>query len=38
MVERGQIVAELETEELDALIGQRRAEVRLSEASWARST
>jgi multidrug efflux pump subunit AcrA (membrane-fusion protein) len=32
MVARGQIVAELETEELDALIGQRRAEVRLAEA------
>jgi macrolide-specific efflux system membrane fusion protein len=31
-VERGQVIAELETAELDALIGQRRAELKLAEA------
>jgi multidrug efflux pump subunit AcrA (membrane-fusion protein) len=35
MVERGQVVAELETEELDALIAQRRAELRLADAARA---
>jgi multidrug efflux pump subunit AcrA (membrane-fusion protein) len=34
-VERGQIIAELETAELDALIAQRRAELKLSEAKLA---
>jgi macrolide-specific efflux system membrane fusion protein len=31
-VDKGQIIAELETAELDALIGQRRAELKLAEA------
>lgn len=34
-VEQGQIIAELETAELDALIGQRRAELKLAEAKLA---
>ena len=34
-VEQGQVIAELETAELDALIGQRRAELRLAEAKLA---
>ncbi|MGH7339394.1 MAG: HlyD family secretion protein, partial [Candidatus Rokuibacteriota bacterium] len=34
-VERGQIIAELETAELDALIAQRRAELKLAEAKLA---
>jgi macrolide-specific efflux system membrane fusion protein len=34
-VERGQIIAELETAELDALIAQRRAELKLAEARLA---
>ncbi len=34
-VEEGQIIAELETAELDALIAQRRAEVRFAEAKLA---
>jgi macrolide-specific efflux system membrane fusion protein len=34
-VERGQIIAELETAELDAVIGQRRAELNLAEAKHA---
>jgi macrolide-specific efflux system membrane fusion protein len=34
-VERGQVIAELETAELDALIAQRRAELKLAEARLA---
>ena len=34
-VRRGQVIAELETEELDALIAQRRAELQLAEAKLA---
>jgi len=34
-VERGQIIAELETAELDALMAQRRAELKLAEAKLA---
>ena len=34
-VEKGQIIAELETAELDALIAQRRAELKLAEAKLA---
>ena len=34
-VDRGQIIAELETAELDALIAQRRAELKLAEAKLA---
>lgn len=34
-VEQGQVIAELETAELDALIGQRRAELKLAEAKLA---
>jgi multidrug efflux pump subunit AcrA (membrane-fusion protein) len=34
-VEQGQVIAELETAELDALIAQRRAELRLAEAKLA---
>jgi macrolide-specific efflux system membrane fusion protein len=34
-VRRGQVIAELETEELDALIAQRRAELELAEAKVA---
>ncbi len=34
-VERGQIIAELETAELDALVAQRRAELKLAEAKLA---
>jgi multidrug efflux pump subunit AcrA (membrane-fusion protein) len=34
-IERGQIIAELETAELDALIAQRRAELKLAEAKLA---
>jgi len=34
-VDKGQIIAELETSELDALINQRRAELRLAEAKHA---
>lgn len=34
-VDKGQIIAELETAELDALIGQRRAELKLTEAKHA---
>jgi HlyD family secretion protein len=34
-VEKGQIIAELETAELDAVIGQRRAELKLAEAKHA---
>ena len=34
-VERGQIIAELETAEVDALIAQRRAELKLAEAKLA---
>ncbi len=34
-VERGQIIAELETAEIDALIAQRRAELKLAEARLA---
>lgn len=34
-VDKGQIIAELETAELDAIIGQRRAELKLAEARLA---
>jgi multidrug efflux pump subunit AcrA (membrane-fusion protein) len=34
-VEQGQVIAELETAELDALIGQRRAELKFAEAKLA---
>jgi len=35
IVRRGQVIAELETEELDAIIGQRQAELDLAEARMA---
>jgi RND family efflux transporter MFP subunit len=38
LVRRGQVIAELETEELDGVVAERRADLELAEASLASST